>query len=202
MSDEVYTDASDDAFVKQKYSLTLKGGGLTLERQVDENTALAILQISMGGAAPVPGLSVTPKPTPPVAHAPSLQPVEVQGEQRLSLRNYFDQVGAKNNLAKIVAVGAYLREVDGQTEFSREDIAAGFRNAREIVPGNLPRDVGKAVQAGWIAEDPRSKNQFYVTAVGDDALSSGFEGTRASSSRKKRGKKAKGGGQQSASEGE
>src|SRR5438445_805629 len=77
--------------------------------------------------------------------------------QPLSLREFLQQADVSAGIhAKILAVGRYLRDFEGQADFTRDDIRTRFRTAGEGQPANFPRDFQKAVRAGWIAEDPKS----------------------------------------------
>ena len=75
-------------------------------------------------------------------------------------RAALDISGAKTNAEKIVALGAYILQ-DGGDTFKAEDVKAQFRRARESAPANFGRDLGAAIQANWIAEDPTG--EYYVT---------------------------------------
>jgi hypothetical protein len=77
-----------------------------------------------------------------------------------SARDALDVSGAKTNPEKIVALGAYVLQDGGET-FKAEDVKAQFRRARETAPGNFPRDLNSAVQAGWLAED--QDGEYYIT---------------------------------------
>ncbi|MCF6110013.1 hypothetical protein [Mesorhizobium muleiense] len=194
MPDEKSLETAADP-ANARYDVSVAGDGLSIKRSVDTNVALAIVQLIMGGNpmfAPAPEVgseAFLPRPQAGAAITPATAARPTPG--RMSVRNFMDESGAKLISAKIVAIGAYLRDQEGQTEFSREDVQAQFRSARETLPTNLPRDFQNAIRQGWIAEDPRSKNQFYVTDVGDSALASKFEGLRSSPGRKKRAKKAR-----------
>lgn len=77
-----------------------------------------------------------------------------------SAREALDVSGAKTNPEKIVALGAYVLQ-DGGDTFKVEDVKTQFRRARETAPGNFARDLGVAVQAGWIVEN--EGNEYSLT---------------------------------------
>lgn len=86
-------------------------------------------------------------------------------------REALDVSGAQRNPEKIVALGAYVLEDGGET-FKVEDIKTQFRRARETLPGNLPRDLNKAIASGWIAED--KPGEYYLTSKVLGVLDGGF----------------------------
>ena len=105
-----------------------------------------------------------------------------------SLRGFIDQVDAKVLAAKIVAIAAYLRDVEGKDEFSQEEIGGRFKGAGELRP-RISRNFRTAVGQGWIAEDHQKPGQYFITKEGDAALASKFEGIRGSTGRKARRRK-------------
>src|SRR5690606_11560684 len=88
---------------------------------------------------------------------------------------FLEETGGSSFHEKIAAIARYMRDHEGQQDFSREDIKVRFRSAGEVMPGNFPRDFQKALQAGWVAEDPQNRGRFYVTRRGDDAIDQKFE---------------------------
>jgi hypothetical protein len=111
---------------------------------------------------------------------------QLQRMQRLSIREFIEEVGGRSFHAKVAAIGQYMRDHEGQQDFTREDVKVRFRSAGEIMPGNFPRDFQKALQAGWIAEDPQSRGRYYVTRRGDEAIDQKFEGASSATPRQRR----------------
>jgi hypothetical protein len=154
------------------YEFSLKGPGITISKNLDAGRAGAIAQIAVGGAiayvaAPQTssGLAAT-RGGPPATGQP------------LSLREFLQRVNVSLGIhAKVLAVGRYLRDFEGQSDFTRDDIRTRFRAAGEPQPGNFPRDFQKAIRAGWIAEDPKSPARFYVTRTGDELIDKSFAPT-------------------------
>ncbi len=188
MDRAVTSDGGGEVAGDEAFTVTIKGEGLSLERSVSSSVALLVIQAVMG-KPPIAWNTIAPPAA--AAAAAAGNPAHVLGSQsgssttaavpRQSIKNFIDDSGASAIASKIVAVGIYLRDVELQPEFTREDILTWLRNAREPAPTNLPRDVQTTIRNGWIAEDPRNKNHFFVTGAGDTALSSKFEGSRASS---------------------
>lgn len=159
----------------EKYEVKVKGPGIAADRNVTLPKALAVLQIIFGqeysppsALAPGGGLSSLA-----IQKAPTLGTGK---GQRLSVREYLAEVAGKSIHAKIATVGRYIRDFEGLNDFSRDDIKARFRSAGELMPGNYPRDFQKAIQAGWIGEDPQNRGRFYVTRTGDEAIDRKFDG--------------------------
>jgi hypothetical protein len=143
---------------KEKYHLSLKGPGITINKVVDSRTAGAIAQMTFGGreidAAPV-GKVGAPTRT----------------MQQTSIREYLQTTSVARGIhTKILAVGRYLRDVEGQNDFTREEVRNRFRSAGEPQPANFPRDFQKALRAGWIAEDHQNRGRYYVTRTGDQEI--------------------------------
>lgn len=80
------------------------------------------------------------------------------------------------NAQRIVLFAFYRREVEGITNFARQDLKPYFAKARIAPPGNFDRDFAKAVDAGWIHEDG---DNSYLTSSGDQLIDNAFEGERA-----------------------
>jgi hypothetical protein len=160
------------AAAEEAFDLSLSGEGIKLDRKIGQAAALQILAIVMGGsasAAPIlPGI-----PPIPDSLGERREPTNLSGS-RVSLREYLDQVQAKRNPDKILAIGKYLQEHRAQESFTSNDIKAQFRPAGESVPANFARDFRWTVTNGWIAEDHASPGQYYVTSTGDEALAAKF----------------------------
>lgn len=156
--------ANEVAPTGPSYQLILKGGGITLEREVGEDIALEIVSVVMGGSR---------------AAAPRREARPTQGGSRTaprgqSLREYFDEVEPQRNVEKILAIASYLDVVGGQDTFTSDDVKREFRSASEPVPGNYSRDFRWAVSAGWIAPAPDEPGQYFVTNTGHDAITAKF----------------------------
>jgi hypothetical protein len=147
------------------YSLSLKGDGMTVDRNIDEATALQVLSLVMRSK----GTITTP---PPPTREPSIS-MPHAGAGGQSLREYLDDVEAKRNPDKILAVAKYLSNQTGKN-FTRAEVRGLFQQAAEPVPGNYGRDFRWTVRNGWLAPVSGSKGQFYVTDAGDKALAAKF----------------------------
>jgi len=148
--------------VPKSFALRLSGDGISIEQQVDQRTALQIVQVVMGGGAPIAGLTnnvVNSRPA---------------GGTSLSLREYLDEIGAKKKPDQITTIAQFVCEIEGQDDFGRDDIRSRFITAREPPPGNFGRDFAVAERNGWIAKVHGKKNRYYVTAKGSQAISNNF----------------------------
>jgi len=149
-----------------KIHLSLTGAGVTVEKDIDESLAAAIINIVMGGAAiPV---------TSPRDGATGVQTHHRPITERLSLREYLDDVGAVRYPDKIVAIGRYMTDHEQRDTFTRDDIKSRFKSAGEAQPGNFARDFSVTLKSGWIAEDNAASGTFYVTKKGTDVIAGGF----------------------------
>nr|CAD6615030.1 hypothetical protein RTCK_02748 [Rhizobium sp. TCK] len=153
-----------DELAGEEFTLILSGDGIDVRRSVTPQKAALILSIVMGGdGVPPAGLSDGASatiPSPP---------------ERLSLREFLDEVGAKKKSEQIVAIGHYMALHEGEPSFTRDQVKERFRVAREPIPANLPRDFGTALSAGLIAEDHKAPGQYYVTKSGFRAIEGRFD---------------------------
>jgi hypothetical protein len=173
----------------EKYEVRVKGPGIAAEKNVALPKALSVLQIIFGqdisAISPLGSEGVLVK-----SGSAGTGTSETARTQPLSVREFLAQVAGKSIHAKIAAAGRYMRDYEGLSDFSRDDIKVRFRSAGELMPGNYPRDFQKAVQVGWIGEDPQNRGRFYVTRTGDEAIDRKFEGATSSTTRSRRRRKA------------
>lgn len=147
----------------RKYTLSLKGDGMTVDREIDEGTALEVVALVMtGGTAVEAGDGIV------VRHS---VPRPRRGGQ--SLREYIDEVEAKRNPEVILAIAKYISNETGKN-FTRDDVRSRFQEAAEPVPGNYGRDFRWTMRNGWIAAVVGAQNEHYVTGTGDKALNEKF----------------------------
>jgi hypothetical protein len=153
--------------VGQTYTLLLKGDGISIEREIDQTTARAVVGIVMGGL---------PEKMPGPAPAQNGSPVARASRDHVSLREFLNEAEARRMPDKIVSIGEYLIAHAGQEEFSADDLRNGFRSAAEPLPANFRRDFQWTISNGWIAEDPRNPGAYYVTQSGRAAIEAKFSG--------------------------
>lgn len=159
MSDQVEAPRTEPPV--EKFRLSLKGEGISVDREIDGGAAMQIFSIVMGGV-PAPG-------------APGTRGIRshVPGTPAPSIREKLDEALAKRWPDKIVVVAQHLHDT-GETSFSKADVRNQLTAAREGKPGNYDRDFGWTVQIGWLAPNHDDPNQFYVTQKGREAIKAQF----------------------------
>jgi hypothetical protein len=178
LEDGMTMDNSAAPAAAPTYALSLKGEGITVERDVSADIARDIIAVVLGG-----GTSVRRVP-----HATPMRG-SAQPTTGISLREFIDAAGAKKNPQIATAIGLYLIDHDGQDRFTRGDVKSKFSDAGEPTPSNIGRDVALAKTSGWIAEEPR--NEFYVTDSGRRAVEAGFQGFAVRRPRRRSSKKTR-----------
>jgi hypothetical protein len=159
----------------EKYQVTIKGPGLTVEREVGESKAFEILGIVMAGSAQTPARDIPARESTTAARRPVEEATAQKSSNRKqSLREYLDEVEAKRNPDKILAIAKYVADDTGNDRFASDDVKARFPDAAERVPGNYGRDFRWVVRNGWIASAGSGTDEFYVTGKGDKALAEKF----------------------------
>jgi hypothetical protein len=144
------------------FRLSLEGDGISVKKDITEVMALQVLSVVLGGSE-----------QPVLKRSPSIGPTAAPSAGQRSLREFMDEVEARRNPEKIVAIGQFIVEQTGQDTFTREEVKGKFRSAGERTPANFSRDFAVVMAAGWIAEDPGS-GEFYVTNRGREALAQRF----------------------------
>lgn len=160
--------------VAKMFSLRLSGDGINIEQQIEQRVALQVLQVVMGGGSP----AVAPQGIGGKPDARSPDGVV------LSLREHLDKIGPSKKPEQIVTIAHYVCEIEGQADFSRDDIRSRFITAREPPPGNFGRDFAIALKNGWIAEVHGKKDRFYVTAKGTQAINNNFSNGKGAAGRR------------------
>ena len=109
----------------KKLSLRLSGDGINIEREIDQRTALQIVQVVMGGGAP--------------AAAPMSAPASTRSAEAvtLSLREYLDKIGASKKPDQITTIAQFVCEIEGQGDFSREDDSFALHHGARTPTGKL-----------------------------------------------------------------
>ncbi len=160
----------------EAFSISVEGEGVTIKKDVDPARARQVIDLLMGGSLPS-GPSASP-----AAHGATVQPgagtqtPSARQMGRMSLREFMNDSQATSYPEKIVAIGTYLDVHEGQDSFSRDDIKTRLAQAREKAPGNLPRDFGVVLRNGWVDEDPKKPETFFVTNTGRQAVDQKFSG--------------------------
>jgi hypothetical protein len=154
------------------YKLRLEGGGVVVNREVDEAVALQIIAAVMGGGS-LPRVFSAGQGGARAVDLPRSGPPR-SGVVGLSPREHMEEFEPKRNVDKILALAAYVADAREQDTFTPDDVKREFRNASEPVPGNYSRDWRWAVANGWLAKADGAPGEYYVTTKGRDALSAKF----------------------------
>lgn len=144
----------------EMFTVSLKGTGVVIEREVNAAQLALIMSVLMGGDASGPISEEKPR--------------AIGGSVKVSLREFLDDAKAITKPDQIVAIGHYMALQESRETFSREDIKARFQSAREKLPANFPRDFNAAIAKAMIAEDHAKRGQYYVTKTGVQAVERRF----------------------------
>lgn len=151
---------------EEGFKVRLEGPGLTIDREISKAVADQIVLVLVTGQAPVAPRGGVGNPA--RHHAPAHQ----HGD--LSIREFLDECEAKRCPDKIAAIGVYLADNESRPDFKRDDLVQQFEAAHEPVPKNLSRDIKWTARAGWIAPRSGSKDTYYVTKSGREAVAAHF----------------------------
>lgn len=165
------SDDTTNDLARQTYALSLKGEGMTVDRKIDEATALEVIAIVMSSAG---GTTTTTTATGDTMRDSRSQATRTRRRGAQSLREYLDAVDAKRNPDKILAIARHTIDGLSKGTVTRDEVRGRFKDAAEPVPGNYGRDFTWVVKNGWLAPDAADKNEYYVTDTGDAALDAKF----------------------------
>lgn len=154
-------DEADDLF-----ALKLVGDGLSLDRKINREVAMAVFAAVMSG-----GNATALAAKPATANA---APVRAA----ISPREFLNDVKPTNNAELITAIGHYLCHHENRESFSNSDIKEGLRRAHEVIPKNVSRDVSSTIKASWIEPAPGKSGQYYVTKTGIKLVETKFGRTQ------------------------
>jgi hypothetical protein len=173
MEQEAETSETPQAEETPEYKLSLKGEGVSVERDVTKEVALAVINVALGGR---PAVGAAATHTCVTARRRTGSPAELgAGEaERVTPGEYIEHRNARTNPEKITAFGVYLRETRDQETFTREDIKGMFRAAHETAPANFGRDFRAALTSRWIASEEGSTDRYWVTGTGQRAVAEQF----------------------------
>lgn len=158
---------------EEGYKLTLKGPGLSVDREISKALADQLLLTLLTGHGPAAAAAPSGGGRPGHQGTPARQGGGAHHGD-LSIREFLDDCAAKRGPDKITAIGVYLADHTQQTDFKRDDLVRQFENAAETVPKNLNRDIKWTAKAGWIAPRSGSTDTYYVTKTGREAVEAKF----------------------------
>lgn len=142
------------------YEVTVKGEGVDMAKEVEEEKALAVLSILMGVRAPA--LASAGNRPAPGGHAGG-----AGSPPDLTIGEFVAESVVSTNPERIAAIAMYLRDYRGEPTVEQKDIPALFQQAGESPPKNPSRDMTKAVGKRLMAEDANKPGHFRVTRTGE-----------------------------------
>jgi hypothetical protein len=152
----------------EEVELTITGSGLSYTGSISLAQAVDVLALVTSGE----GLGGRGGPAGQAGQRSS------QRQDAMSPQQALQNSGAKTNSQKIVAFAALVSRQSGKETFTQDDVKPLFRQARLQTPGNLSRDLGSAIQAGWIA-DAEVSGEYYLVGDAANVLDTGFDGIKA-----------------------
>lgn len=157
-----------------QYKLSLEGEGISVCKEINEEQARRILNILMGPSSMMHPVEREMQRRARETSQENIPYAAPASSQALSLREYLDEVGAKRNPDKILAMAAHIMEQSAAEDFSADEIKNCFPKAAEKVPANYGRDFRWVVSSGWVAESHQDQGRFYITKTGRKALAEKF----------------------------
>lgn len=158
-----------------RYKISLTGAGISIEKEIGAELAASIVAQVVSGKAPTALKDITNnigtqhQDTSGTEHG-SVNRIDA----RTTVREFLNDISPSTNVEMITAIGYFLWKKDGKETFSTEDIKSGYKSARESLPGNISRDMGKVVKAGWAGKGSHSQ-EYFITNTGAKAVESSFE---------------------------
>jgi len=151
--------------VEPMSKLSIKGHGLSFERDIPDSMVLRIMRLALTreGAAD--------EPTAPLAQGRDAGNGESRKE---SLAEFYKRAGPKKYPEKLATIAAYMQKILGRNSFTSDDLRGQFRAVNEPAPANMPRDFKTAVGEGWIAEEHDQPGQYFITTSGMETVETGF----------------------------
>jgi hypothetical protein len=137
--------------VDEDFNVKLVGDGISIDKTVNRKVAMAVVAAVLGGGAATPSVGK--------------RDADERSRERPthSPREFLTESRASTNSEQITALGYHLCDQEAKENFSKDDLREAFRRAHEVIPKNLPRDVGIAIEKGWIHEAPGKTGRYYVT---------------------------------------
>jgi hypothetical protein len=162
----IYLIVSQEAMMPdgldEDFALKLVGDGISIDKKVSKQIALAVVAAVLSD-----GTAATSAERLGAADRSRAKPA-------LSLREFLTESRAANNPEQITALGQYMFVHEAKENFSKDDLREAYRRAREVIPKNLPRDVGTAINSAWIHEVPGKAGRYYVTNTGMQQVETKF----------------------------
>ncbi len=150
---------------KKTIKLTIQGDEISYKKEIDEMTALKIMNLCAQGVA-----LTTEK-----SSDEYLKDITLENKSRPhSPAEFIHKYGPARNPDKILVLASYLEETRSQDRFTPNEIKKLFVEAGEVVPANFTRDFKWAISSSWVTSDPSKKDTYYVTTTGKNVVTQGF----------------------------
>lgn len=149
----------------QNFKVIVQGPETDISRDVSEEQALKVISIVLGTAY---------EPTPSSENSSNDATESTSNNQDvksdLSVGEFMESLKIEGNDDRITAIALFLSETRDQHLFTKDELSGWFRAAGEKVPGNIKRDLEKAVSNKTVAHDPSDSNSYYITKTGKTKL--------------------------------
>src|SRR3989344_6619226 len=127
-------------------NITIEGDGLSFKGETELNKAVVIL-----------GFLTDTKRSETISEgAPGIE----RPKERKSPRQAIMDLNASSNAEKVAAFLRYFLDKDGRDSLTTRDIEQTFTRSGEPKPGNLHRDIKKAINKGYIVESESERGAF------------------------------------------
>jgi hypothetical protein len=168
-------------------SLSVTGDGISFAVNLKDAALPVILQLVQkhrdGGkqlSQESKAAGVTPTPAAATAQVTPTLRADDTASTVLNLKSRgaaeaLNEIGWEQMTEKILLLGAWHEARGGETPWQKAEIKSAFEQAREKLPGNLSRDIGKAVTSGWV--NLATARSYTITRTGWNKIGAAFAGT-------------------------
>jgi hypothetical protein len=95
----------------------------------------------------------------------SNKPSSGRVKKAVSLSEWVRSKKPRSSVETVVVIGAYLERFRRTASFTQNDLKAGFREAKEPLPGNLGETINKSIRKSHVAELQEKKNGLRLLMV-------------------------------------
>lgn len=148
-----------------KIKLVIQGEEISYKKEIDEITAIKIMNLCSQGTNVVEDTEQSDNPV--------ISTITNKSRPH-SPAEFIHKYGPKRNPDKILVLAFFLDEVRNQDRFTPNEIKKLFVEAGEVVPANFTRDFKWSISSSWVTSDPSKKDTYYVTTTGKNVVTQGF----------------------------
>jgi hypothetical protein len=153
---------------EEKVAINIKSTNLNYNAEIDENTAIKVINLCITAKENNPGEVFSGSP---FDFFSGSKPASKESPAEYIMRH-----NPKKFPDKILVLAGYLKEIQQKNSFHPNEIKILFREAGEILPTNFSRDFSTVISQARIAPDPTKKGTYYLTNTGSRILAKGFGG--------------------------